>query len=207
MLGREAPLDFFRRCGLRSARRLAPAQADQPGRDHSAFCVFIYHWKTGGVYLGISESVRAPSLVPVQRSGLVGGARASVCESRKHPRHAADYARRARLLLLARLHPLRRRSLGCAGFAGRERLTSPRRRSSSWRSRSCRSSSCRTSSCRGSGNNGWFDRHRQDMADASLPEATRTTAMGANTGGLSVSSWRGRSLFTTSSPSSRCGPG
>jgi ferredoxin len=54
MLGREAPLGFFRRSGL-------PVRGDWTPQKWISLimvllvCVFIYHWKKGGVYLGISE--------------------------------------------------------------------------------------------------------------------------------------------------------
>ncbi|HEX8281704.1 MAG TPA: NAD(P)/FAD-dependent oxidoreductase, partial [Chthoniobacterales bacterium] len=54
MLGREAPLDFFRRSGLhvsgdwRLPRALSLALI-------ILVCIGIYHWKKGGVYLGVSE--------------------------------------------------------------------------------------------------------------------------------------------------------
>ena len=54
MLGREAPLDFFRRSGLnvagdwRMPRALSLAAI-------LLVCIVIYHWKKSGVYFGVSE--------------------------------------------------------------------------------------------------------------------------------------------------------
>jgi NosR/NirI family transcriptional regulator, nitrous oxide reductase regulator len=54
MLGREAPLEFFRRSGLEVRGDWRPRKVISLALIILA-CVFIYHWKKGGVYLGISE--------------------------------------------------------------------------------------------------------------------------------------------------------
>ncbi|HKP92782.1 MAG TPA: NAD(P)-binding domain-containing protein [Chthoniobacterales bacterium] len=54
MLGREAPLDFFRRSGLEVRGDWTP-----PKRLTLAaiilICILLYHWKKSGVYFGVSE--------------------------------------------------------------------------------------------------------------------------------------------------------
>ena len=55
MLGREAPLDFFRRSGLPCAASGAPRRGSAASA-FSLFCVFLYHWK-----------IRPPAEFPVQR--------------------------------------------------------------------------------------------------------------------------------------------
>ncbi|MBA2242658.1 MAG: NAD(P)-binding domain-containing protein, partial [Chthoniobacterales bacterium] len=47
MLGREAPLDFFRRSGLRIAGEGTPSGWLALGA-FLAFCIFVYFWKSGG---------------------------------------------------------------------------------------------------------------------------------------------------------------
>src|SRR5436190_9462105 len=54
MLGREAPLEFFRRSGLEVRGDWPPPKIISLAAI-ILICVFIYHWKKGGVYLGISE--------------------------------------------------------------------------------------------------------------------------------------------------------
>ncbi|MFN2509104.1 MAG: NAD(P)-binding domain-containing protein [Chthoniobacterales bacterium] len=54
MLGREAPLDFFRRSGITVRGDWRPPRALSLALIILT-CIVIYHWKKGGVYLGISE--------------------------------------------------------------------------------------------------------------------------------------------------------
>jgi ferredoxin len=54
MLGREAPLEFFRRSGLEVRGDWRPPKAISLAVIFLV-CIFIYHWKKGGVYLGVSE--------------------------------------------------------------------------------------------------------------------------------------------------------
>ncbi|HVF72574.1 MAG TPA: NAD(P)-binding domain-containing protein [Chthoniobacterales bacterium] len=54
MLGREAPLDFFRRSGLEVRGDWRPPKALSLGLI-ILVCIILYHWKKGGVYLGVSE--------------------------------------------------------------------------------------------------------------------------------------------------------
>jgi NosR/NirI family nitrous oxide reductase transcriptional regulator len=54
MLGREAPLEFFRRSGLEVRGDWRPPKAISLAVI-ILVCILIYHWKKGGVYLGISE--------------------------------------------------------------------------------------------------------------------------------------------------------
>ena len=63
MLGREAPLDFFRRSGIgvagdwRMPRALSLAAI-------MLVCIAIYHWKKSGVYFGVSELFERNSWFP-----------------------------------------------------------------------------------------------------------------------------------------------
>ncbi|MCA1660567.1 MAG: NAD(P)/FAD-dependent oxidoreductase, partial [Verrucomicrobiaceae bacterium] len=54
MLGREAPLDFFRRSGINVRADWTPPKWISLTLI-ILVCIGIYHWKKGGVYLGISE--------------------------------------------------------------------------------------------------------------------------------------------------------
>src|SRR4051812_21413171 len=54
MLGREAPLEFFRRSGLEVRGDWRPPKAISLAAI-ILVCILVYHWKKGGVYLGISE--------------------------------------------------------------------------------------------------------------------------------------------------------
>lgn len=65
LIGREAPLDFFRRSGV-------PIQGEWTARSWISLAlvllaaVFVYHWKKGGVYFGISEAFQARGWFPFQ---------------------------------------------------------------------------------------------------------------------------------------------
>ena len=54
MLGREAPLDFFRRSGIEVRGDWAPPKWISLALIILT-CIVIYHWKKGGVYFGVSE--------------------------------------------------------------------------------------------------------------------------------------------------------
>jgi NosR/NirI family nitrous oxide reductase transcriptional regulator len=54
MLGREAPLEFFRRSGLEVRGDWRPPKAISLAVI-ILVCILIYHWKKGGVYFGVSE--------------------------------------------------------------------------------------------------------------------------------------------------------
>lgn len=75
LIGREAPLEFFRKSGV-------PIQGEWTVRSFVSLAlillaaVFVYHWKKGGVYFGISEAFQArgwfPFAVPAWWQSLGG---------------------------------------------------------------------------------------------------------------------------------------
>ena len=94
MIGREAPLDFFRRSGIRirgewTAGRAAAFAA------FVLFCVFLYNWKSGGALTHrFQEHGWFPFNLPAASPSSNGG----------HDRgHAPRVPARSRLLLLARV--------------------------------------------------------------------------------------------------------
>ena len=63
MIGREAPLDFFRRSGIpiRGEWKASTALAFAA---FSCFCVFLYNWKAGGA---VNQYFQRARPLPVQR--------------------------------------------------------------------------------------------------------------------------------------------
>ncbi len=72
MIGREAPLEFFRRSGV-------PIRGEWRARSYLGFAlvmllmVFIYHWKKGGVWLPINESFVSRNWFPYNVPGWWAG--------------------------------------------------------------------------------------------------------------------------------------
>ncbi len=63
MIGREPPLEFFRRSGLQVRGDWGAARITSFALILLA-CVFVYHWKKGGVYLGVYETFKRNSWFP-----------------------------------------------------------------------------------------------------------------------------------------------
>ncbi len=89
MIGREAPLDFFRRSGVRIA-------GEMTGRDWTlfgaflAFCVFLYHWKKDRPELPVYRWFRDNGWFPFNLPGLVdalGGGLATAAATEGHLLH------------------------------------------------------------------------------------------------------------------------
>ena len=169
MIGREAPLDFFRRSGLQVRGDWTPRK--WISLTLLLFCVFLYHWKKGGVYFGVSELFERnrwfPFNVPDWWASL-GPA------FRNRANCSAHYASRSasRVSTTRSPTPSASRSSACAVCDAGTRPTSGCRPSRSWRSRSCRCFCSRTSCLPWAGNNGWFDAGLgKTIADALFPIA------------------------------------
>ena len=118
MIGREAPLDFFRRSGVAHPRRDRRPRAGPRSPPSSLFCAWLYHWKSGQ-----RDPVprQAASLAEPRPRAVVVGARGGRRRARggarrpgDPPRHAAHLRLGAVLLLHARLLADRRSSSGSA---------------------------------------------------------------------------------------------
>lgn len=70
MIGREAPLDFFRRSGVAIRGEMSTKSWAGMGL-FVAFCTFLYHWKAGGV---VTNWFKSAALFPFQIPDLLGGA-------------------------------------------------------------------------------------------------------------------------------------
>jgi thioredoxin reductase len=204
MLGREAPLDFFRRSGItvagdwRLPRALTLAAI-------ILVCIVVYHWKKSGVYFGVSELFERNRWFPfgipewwaslgpafANRANLLGTVRVTLGEpgfyyslaytlcvvlfgARRMRRRKTPYIKLQTLTLMA---------FQVIPLFLLPYILLP------WM-----------------GNNGWFDAGiGKTIADALFP--TASYGHGANTGAPSASFSPGRCSSGTSSPTSRCGPG
>ena len=117
MLGREAPLEFFRRSGI-------PIRGEWTAATWVAFaafflfCVFLYNWKADGDGQPLLPEARP---LPVQRRRPLAARRRATLAG------TLAISLRTRLLLLARLLPRRCSSSASGGSAGARRPTSRRR--------------------------------------------------------------------------------
>jgi thioredoxin reductase/ferredoxin len=81
MLGREAPLDFFRRSGIpiRGEWRIATAVSFAA---FLLFCVFLYNWKAGGA---VNRYFQTNGLFPYNVPGLLARARGGLAAAARDP--------------------------------------------------------------------------------------------------------------------------
>ena len=77
MIGREAPLDFFRRSGIRVASEMRPGNWIAMGL-FLLFCAWLYNWKSGG---SMSDLFAARHWFPFNLPDLLAGMGSSIAES------------------------------------------------------------------------------------------------------------------------------
>jgi len=82
MIGREAPLDFFRRSGIRIAGEMRPASWAAMGL-FLIFCSWLYNWKSGGSMAGLFA---AQHWFPFNLPDLLRGAGGAVAAAAADPR-------------------------------------------------------------------------------------------------------------------------
>ena len=81
MLGREAPLDFFRRSGIRIAGEMRPARLAALAA-FLLFCAWLYNWKSGG---SMSQLFAARHWFPFNLPDLLSGAGGAIAADAKKP--------------------------------------------------------------------------------------------------------------------------
>ena len=81
MIGREAPLDFFRRSGIRIAGEMRPASWVAMGL-FLVFCAWLYNWKSGG---SMSQLFADRHWFPFNLPDLLGGLYPAAAAAAKNP--------------------------------------------------------------------------------------------------------------------------
>ncbi len=129
MIGREAPLEFFRRSGI-------PIRGEWKAATYASFaafflfCIFLYNWKAGGA---VNQFFQKHELFPYNTTGWFARAGGSIAAAAQNPRTLlgtlALVAQGAGLLLLARLLHGGAASSASGASAAARRRTSQRRRS------------------------------------------------------------------------------